>query len=99
MLSENGAVNGGNRTIWRRTFWPLRGDRGGTLSVPSIVSVCAAPFYVARSALINRRLAVIVANLRGCIGGVLQLIVSSIPPVMTSIGSRVMLCRCGDLHC
>jgi hypothetical protein len=61
-------------------------------------SVRVAPFYIAGSAFIGRRLAVVVAQLRGCIGGVLPLIVGSIPVMMAPTGARVMLGRCRHLN-
>ena len=62
-------------------------------------SVRVAPFYVARSGLVGRRLAVIiVAGLRGGIGWLPQLILRPIPPVMVPTCARVMLRRGGHLH-
>ena len=61
-------------------------------------SVRVAPFYIAGSAFTGRRLAVVVALLRGCIGGVLPLIVGSIPVMTAPTGARVMLGRCRHLN-
>jgi hypothetical protein len=60
---------------------------------PAAVSVRVAPITIAGSGLIGRRLAVIVAfvYLRGRRGGLPQLIIGSIPPVIASIRARVML--------
>ena len=66
------------------------------------VSVCVAPKSIAGLSHISRGLGkpftVAVTHLRGCRGGLVQLIMGSIPPVMASISADVMLCRCRHLH-
>ena len=37
--SKGDEVGGGDRAIWRRAFWPLRGDRGSTFSISPPVGV------------------------------------------------------------